>query len=69
MNNILLYKGYKAIIEFDAEEKLLSGRILEIDRVITFEGRSAKKVEAAFRHAVDKYMFTCQGSWRELNSL
>ena len=69
MNNVLLYKGFKAMIEFNAEEKLLSGRILEIDRVITFEGRRAKKVEAAFRRAVDEYVFTCQGSWRELSDI
>lgn len=69
MNNILLYKGFKALIEFNAEDMLLSGRILDIDRVITFEGRSAKKVEAAFRRAVDEYMFTCQGSWLGLNGI
>ena len=69
MNNVLLYKGYKAMIEFNAEDKLLSGRILEIDRVIIFEGRSAKKVEEAFRRAVDEYVFTCQASWRELNNI
>ena len=69
MNNVLLYKGFKAIIEFNAEDKLLSGRILEMERVITFEGRSAKKVEAAFRRAVDEYVFTCQGGWCELNDI
>jgi predicted HicB family RNase H-like nuclease len=61
-NNVLHYKGFKAAIEFDAEQKLLCGQILDIAQLITFEGRSVKKVEAAFRHAVDDYTFSCQES-------
>jgi predicted HicB family RNase H-like nuclease len=32
------YKGYRAIMEFDVEDKIIVGRILDIDDIIAFHG-------------------------------
>lgn len=59
MKSVLEYKGYKARIDFDADDHILVGRIAGINDVVGFHGNSVEKVEAAFHEAVDDYVETC----------
>ena len=52
----MLYKGYAARIEFDAEDHLFVGRLAGIADIVTFHGASVDELEAEFRAAVDHYL-------------
>jgi predicted HicB family RNase H-like nuclease len=51
--NIMSYKGYTARMDFDIEDKIIVGRVLDIDDIITFHGASVAEFEAALHSAVD----------------
>lgn len=59
MKNTMIYKGYAAHIEFDAEVRIFFGRIVGIQDIITFHGAAVDELEAAFKNAVDDYLETC----------
>ena len=48
MTNTMTYKGYTASMIFDAEDKLIVGRVLDIDDIIAFHGESVAEFEASF---------------------
>ena len=54
--NVLTYKGYTTVIEFDSESKVLYGKIEGIDDLVTFESDSAKEIEKEFHDAVDDWL-------------
>jgi predicted HicB family RNase H-like nuclease len=53
------YKGYTAKVEFDADAGLLHGEVLGIRDVVTFQGKSVREIEKAFRESVDDYLAFC----------
>ena len=54
--DVLTYKGYFTVIEFDSESKVLYGKIEGIDDLVTFESDSAKEIEKEFHDAVDDWL-------------
>lgn len=60
MNNTLSYKGYSASMQFDTEDKVIVGRVLDIDDVIVFHGESVREFEQAFHAALDDYLDACR---------
>jgi predicted HicB family RNase H-like nuclease len=52
----MLYKGYAARIEFDAEDYILVGCLKGIADIVTFHGASVDELEAEFKTAVDHYL-------------
>jgi predicted HicB family RNase H-like nuclease len=54
------YKGYEAIVEYDEEDKIFVGRVLNTRDVIVFEGATVEALESSFRGAVDDYLQDCQ---------
>ena len=48
MSNVLAYKGYFAPVEFDAEQRVLTGMVAGIRDAIVFEGSTAEEVEQCF---------------------
>lgn len=60
MNNTLSYKGYRASLEFDPDDRILVGRVLDIHDVIGFHGASVAELEAAFHEAIDDYLAACE---------
>ena len=59
MNN-MTYRGYAAHMDFDTEDKIIVGRVVDIDDIITFHGTSVGEFESAFKTAVDGYIFACE---------
>lgn len=57
--NTMIYKGYKARMDFDTDDKIIVGRVLDIDDIITFHGTSVAEFEDAFHSAVDSYIMAC----------
>lgn len=58
--NIMSYKGYTARMDFDMEDKIIVGRVLDIDDIITFHGASVAQFERALHAAVDSYIAACE---------
>ncbi len=56
----LNYKGYFAKVEFDADDKIFTGRVVGIRDVIGFHGESVSELEAAFTQAIDDYLAACE---------
>lgn len=54
------YKGYEASIEFNHEDRLFSGRVINTCDVIAFEGASVDELEQSFHDAIDEYIEDCQ---------
>jgi len=55
MTNTVSYKGYTASVIFDAEDKIIVGRVLVIDDIISFHGESVAEFERNFADVVDSY--------------
>ena len=56
MTNAMSYKGYTASMIFDTEDKIIVGRVLDIDDIISFHGESVAEFEATFHSAVNDYI-------------
>lgn len=54
------YRGYTASMEFDADDKIIVGRVLDIDDIITFHGESVAEFERNLHMAVDDYIAACE---------
>ena len=63
--NILEYKGYHAVIEFDSEELTLRGKIEGINDFVDFSSKDANEIEKEFREAVDDYLEFCEEVGKE----
>ncbi len=58
--NTMQYKGYTTRMDFDAEDKIIIGRVVDVDDIITFHGSSVAGFENAFHAAVDSYIAACE---------
>lgn len=54
------YKGYTGSIEYDDEAMLFHGEVAGIRDVVTFQGRTAEELRAAFENSVDDYLTFCR---------
>lgn len=63
--NILEYKGYHTIIEYDVETFKLRGKIEGINDFVNFESDNPKMIEQEFHTAVDDYLVFCQAVGKE----
>ena len=69
MKNTMTYRGYTASLEFDPEDNILVGRVLDIDDIISFHGESVAEFTGAFHEAVDTYVFACEKRGQALMAL
>jgi len=60
MNNTMTYKGYRASMIFDTEDKIIVGRVLDVDDIISFHGKSVSEFEKNFHSAIDGYLSACE---------
>lgn len=56
----MIYKGYAARIEFDADDQIFTGRIAGMKDVIGFHADTVQGLIEAFHEAVDDYVETCR---------
>ncbi len=50
---MLKYKGYFGDVIFDAESRILFGRVVGLKDVITFQGTTADEIKQACKDSVD----------------
>jgi predicted HicB family RNase H-like nuclease len=51
----IMYKGYAARIELDADDHIFVGRLAGITDIVTFHGATVTELETEFRAAVDHF--------------
>ncbi len=56
MINFMSYKGYAASMVFDQEDKVIVGRVQDIDDIISFHGESVAEFESNFHAAIEDYL-------------
>jgi predicted HicB family RNase H-like nuclease len=54
------HKGYVGRVEFDDEEGILHGEVINTRDVITFEGTTVPELRKAFRDSVEDYLEFCE---------
>jgi predicted HicB family RNase H-like nuclease len=64
MSAMLEYKGYFGSVEFSDDDGVLHGRLELIRDLVTYEGRDAEGIRAAFQEAVDDYLELCEAEGR-----
>lgn len=60
MTNAMSYRGYTASMTFDADDKIIVGRVLDIDDIVSFHGESIAEFETCFHAVVDDYIAACE---------
>ncbi len=50
------YKRYKAHIEYDEEDRLFFGRVINLKDIIIFDETSKDKLEQSFHHVINQYL-------------
>ena len=58
--NAMAYKGYEAIVDYDADAELFHGEVVNTRDVITFQGRSVEELKAALADSVEDYLAFCR---------
>ena len=61
------YKGYLARVEFDAEANIFHGEVINIQDVVTFQGKSVDEIRQAFEDSVEDYLAFCAERGEEPN--
>ena len=56
MINSMSYKGYAASMVFDADDKIIVGRVLDVDDIISFHGESVSEFETNFHAVIEDYL-------------
>lgn len=63
------YKGYIGQVEYDDENRIFSGSVINTRDVITFQGESVQELENAFHESVDDYLTWCREDGVEFSRL
>lgn len=53
------YNGYIGTFEFEEKNQLFRGRVSNIADLVTFQGKSVKETQEAFKDAIDDYINWC----------
>lgn len=59
MSSILKHGIYTARVEYSAEDRVFFGKLDDITDLVSFEGSTVEKLEAAFVEAVEDYQMLC----------
>jgi len=59
MTNTMQYSGYTASMVFDDEDRVIVGRVLDIDDIIAFHGELIVEFGANFHAAIYHYVTAC----------
>ena len=54
------YKGYIGKVEYDDENRVFSGTVINVKTVITFYGSTVDEIENEFKLSVDDYLEWCR---------
>ena len=50
------HKGYEAVVGYDEDDRIFTGRVIDTQDVIAFDGASVAELETAFQAVIDEYL-------------
>ena len=53
------HRGYYGTVEFSSVDKVLFGKVLGINGLISYEGSSVESLRTDFQNAIDDYLEIC----------
>ena len=59
MSNVISYKGYTARIDYDDEDRIITGRLAGIRDGVGFHSDTVEGLREAFHEAVEDYLKAC----------
>jgi len=59
MSNLIEHKGYYGTVEYSSGDNVLYGKVVGIDGLISYEGKSVQELKLDFIEAVDDYLKIC----------
>ena len=59
MKDMIKHKGYFGSVHYNSGDRIFYGKIEFIRALVSYEGKDADSLEAAFHEAVDDYLATC----------
>jgi predicted HicB family RNase H-like nuclease len=65
LTNMLNYQGYYAEFGYDESADAFHGRVLGLNDVIDFYGRTVDELKAEFRASIDEYVAWCREEGEE----
>ena len=65
MDDILRYKDFLGSVHFSADDNIFYGKVIGVDDLITFEGRSVEELKASFEDAVNDYLELCEQTGKQ----
>lgn len=60
MDNLLKYKGYYGTVEYCSNNQMLTGKVIGVNRLISYKGESVDALIHDFEAAVDDYLDLCE---------
>jgi len=54
--NMMKYRGYAALIEYDEDDRIFVGHLAGIKDIVGFHGITVDELECAFHESVDNYI-------------
>lgn len=67
MTDFLEHKGYKGSVEYSSEDEMLFGKVMFIDSLLLFHGKTVEEIKSAFIQTVDAYLEFCHKTNRSPN--
>lgn len=59
-SDMMKYKGYRATISYDEEDKIFVGEVFGISDSLNFHGKSVVELENSFHDSIDNYLEICE---------
>lgn len=59
IDSTLEYKGYKAVVHYDAKDNIFVGDVLDIEDFLSFHGTSVDELKESFHQRINNYLVLC----------
>ena len=60
MSNLLEYKDYLGTVEYSSSDKILYGKVIGINGLVSYEGSRIESLQNDFEEAIDDYLEMCR---------
>jgi predicted HicB family RNase H-like nuclease len=58
--NMMTYKGYEALVQYDEDAELFHGEVVNLRDVITFQGSSVQELKRDLADSMEDYLAFCK---------
>ncbi len=66
MSDLMEYKGFKARVEYSADDEVFFGRLIGIEDIVTFEAKTVRELKKAMKEAVEFHIEVCERTGQQI---